>query len=133
MPLFFPPLDVQSDGIDLGKVTTINFTTGVAISVSGTTATVMGTGTVNLTETTVDFGETPTNYKIFTIINSSVNSSSAIMAVQSGNAPIGRSIDENEMDPIIFVAISGNGSFTLIATTLNGPVVGAYKVIYIVS
>ena len=78
----------------------------------------------------VNFGTNPTNYKTFIIYDADVTASSLLFPTQAGNAPTGRSADENEMDPMIFSATPNNGQFTLIASTKDGPVVGNYKVNY---
>jgi hypothetical protein len=78
----------------------------------------------------IDFGTSPTNYKTFTVYDSDVTVSSLIFPTQAGNAPTGRSADENEMDPIIFSAVPDTGKFLLIASSKDGPVVGNYKVNY---
>jgi hypothetical protein len=78
----------------------------------------------------VDFGTRPTNYKTFTIVDIDVGPGSKLFPTQAGNAPTGRHEDENEMDPIIFNAAPKTGSFILRATTIDGPVVGKYKVNY---
>jgi hypothetical protein len=78
----------------------------------------------------VDFGTILTNYKTFTIVDVDVTSSSKLFPTQAGNAPTGRSYDENEMDPIIFSANPGTGQFILIASSKDGPVVGKYKINY---
>jgi len=78
----------------------------------------------------IDFGIRPTNYKTFTIVDVDVGPGSKLFPTQAGNAPTGRHEDENEMDPIIFNAAPKTGSFILRATTIDGPVVGKYKVNY---
>lgn len=91
-----------------------------------------GGGSATVTSIEIDFGTTPTSYKTFTIIDSAVSTSSFLIINQSGAAATGRSADENEMDPLIFSGTPASGSFTLVASALNGPVVGKYKVNYIV-
>lgn len=91
-----------------------------------------GGGSTTITSIEVDFGTTPTSYKTFNIIDSAVSASSSLIINQSGTPATGRPADESEMDPIIFAGKAASGSFTLIASTLNGPVVGKYKVNYIV-
>jgi hypothetical protein len=54
-------------------------------------------------------------------------------AWQAGNAATGRLADENEMDQIIWVALPGTGTFTLVSCPQQGPVGGKYKVNYTVS
>lgn len=82
------------------------------------------------TKIEVDFGSIPTNFKTFVITDAAVTASSRLVITQSGEAATGRSADENEMDPIMFTGTPQSGQFILIATTLNGPVVGKYKVNY---
>lgn len=89
-------------------------------------------GSTTITSIEVDFGATPTSYKTFNIIDATVSTSSSIIINQSGTSATGRPADESEMDPIIFSGKPNSGSFTLIATSLNGPVVGKYKINYIV-
>lgn len=78
----------------------------------------------------VDFGTRPTKSKTFIVIDPTVLITSHLIIVQSGEAATGRSADENEMDPIIFSGNPGAGQFILNANTLNGPVVGKFKVNY---
>ena len=80
----------------------------------------------------VDFGIIPTRYKVFTITDVNVLLSSNLIFSQSGKAPTGKSIDENEMDMFVFSATPKSGSFSLIATALNGPVVGKFKLNYVI-
>jgi len=78
----------------------------------------------------VNFGTNPTNYKTFTVYDPDVTVNSLLFPTQAGNAPTGKSADENEMDPIIFSATPYNGSFTLIASSKDGPIVGNFKINY---
>lgn len=78
----------------------------------------------------VDFGTIPTLTRTFLIIDSIVLTTSHLMIVQSGEAATGRDADENEMDPIIFSGLPQAGKFILNANSLNGPVVGKFKVNY---
>lgn len=93
---------------------------------------ISGGGSTSVITIEIDFGIIPTRSKTFTIIDLTVSTSSLIIINQSGAAATGRSADENEMDPLIFSGTPGTGTFTLIASALNGPVVGKYKVNYIV-
>ena len=90
-------------------------------------------GTLTATEVEIDFGTMGTRTKIFTITDPMVTTGSKVATWQSGNAATGRQTDENEMDPILFSACAGNGTFTLYANSLMGPVKGLYRFIYIVS
>jgi len=133
MPLFNPPVIIQENGTTQGVVNTIIITGSASVTVAGNVATVNmtgGGGSFSSTQIEIDFGTTPTSSKTFTIIDSNVSTTSHMITVQSGAAPTGRSADENEMDPIIFSGTPSTGQFTLIATSLNGPVVGKYKVNY---
>lgn len=136
MPLFNPPITVQDEGTTQGTVETINFTgSAVTASVSGSTATVNitgGGGAATITQVEIDFGSIPTRGKTFIVTDAGVSSSSSIVVCQAGNAATGKQADENEMDPIIFLAIPGTGQFTLIGSTKDGPVVGKFKVNYMV-
>jgi hypothetical protein len=78
----------------------------------------------------VDFGSTPTLTGVFTVVDATIAATMVMQVSQSGVAPTGKSQDENELDPILFRAVAGSGSFTLYGTALNGPVVGKYKVNY---
>lgn len=78
----------------------------------------------------INFGSIPRRSMTFMITDSDVTASSLLFPTQAGNAPTGRSADENEMDPMIFSATPYNGYFILIASTLKGPVRGNYKVNY---
>jgi len=134
MPLFSPPLDIKSNGTDLGPVSTIDFTTGITVSEANAVATVsdIDTGGGDVTMVEIDFGTIPTRSKTFVVTDATITSSSHIMVTQSGTASTGRSADENEMDPITFSGTPQSGQFILIANTLNGPVVGKYRANYMV-
>ena len=79
-----------------------------------------------------DLGATPTSYATFTQTDSNVSSTSNVDMVQSGQAPTGRSADENEMDRFEVVTSPGAGQFTVWIRSLDGPVVGKYKFSYTV-
>jgi hypothetical protein len=81
--------------------------------------------------TEVDFGSTGLwKNKTFTISNASVTTSSTIEVHACGIAATGRYSDENEMDPINWIAVPGTGQFTLIAAPTAGAVAGKFKVSY---
>lgn len=134
MPLFNPPVIIQDAGTTQGTVNTINFTGSVSATVSGAVATVniTGSGGSSITQIEVNFGTIPTRSKTFVITDATVSPSTPLIVTQSGAAATGRQADENEMDPITFSATPGSGQFILIASALNGPVVGNYRVNYIV-
>jgi hypothetical protein len=134
MPLVNPPVIIENNGIVQGSASIINVTGSATATVLGIIATinVTGGGSFSSTQIEIDFGTIPTRSKTFTVIDVSVSSTSKLFPTQAGNAATGRHADENEMDPIIFSGIPGTGQFTLIASALNGPVVGKYKVNYAV-
>ncbi len=134
MPLYNPPVLIQDNGTTEGAVNTLNFTGSTTAIVSGNVATINVTGgSASVTQVEIDFGTIPTRYKTFTITNPFITALSNLIITQSGAAATGRSADENEMDPIIFSGNPTSGAFTLNAAALNGPVVGKYRVNYIVS
>lgn len=136
MPLYNPPVIIQDHGTTQGSVNAINFIgSSVSAIVSGNVATVniIGVGgSASITQIEVDFGSIPTRSKTFTVIDIGVSTSSHLIVAQSGVAATGRQADENEMDPIIFAGIPASGQFTLIASALNGPIVGKYRVNYMI-
>lgn len=67
-----------------------------------------------------------------TITDATVSSTNLILVGQSGAAPTGKDQDENEMDGLECRAVSGSGSFTLYFTANPGPIVGKYKINYVV-
>lgn len=134
MPLVNPPVIVQNAGTTQGAVNTLNFTGSISASVSGNVATVSvsGGGSATIIQIEIDFGASPVRTKHFTVTDATVSAASHLMINQSGTAATGRQADENEMDPILFSGTPGSGQFTLIANALTGPVVGKYKVNYMV-
>jgi hypothetical protein len=133
MPLF-NLLQIQQNGVTQGFADTLNFTGSATVSVVAGVATinVTGSGGSSATQIEVNFGTIPTRSKTFTITDATVSASTPLIITQSGAAAPGRQSDENEMDPIVFSGTPGSGQFTLIASALNGPVVGNYMVNYVV-
>lgn len=122
----------------LGRYTTSTgyirqITLGAGLSFNGMVLNTAGGGGTSITETEIDFGSWPTFSKTFTIIDATVTTSSKINPIQSGKAATGKSADENELDLITFRAAPQTGSFLLFADAETGPVVGTFKVNYIVS
>lgn len=135
MPLNNPPILIKNNGITQGAVNTINFIGSVSATIAGNVAIINvggSGGSATITQVEVDFGSTPTYTYNFTINDIIVNATSHILVTQSGAAATGRNADENEMDPIIFSALPQNGKFILRANSLNGPLVGKYRVNYMV-
>lgn len=88
---------------------------------------------IKIKEIEVDFGLVATVFKTFTIVDTDVRAESVIAAWKSGKAATGKTADEITLDDISFSVNPGSGSFTLVASALNGPVTGAFKIVYIVS
>jgi hypothetical protein len=106
-----------------------------ATGVGATGATGVGatgaTGASNaLGQTEVDFGSTPTMAKVFTVDDGNITPGMYIVAVQSGDAPTGKSQDDNELDIIDVAATAGSGTVTLDCRSRFGPVVGKFKINY---
>lgn len=80
----------------------------------------------------VDFGSTPTQYGRWQVSDPLIAATSLVMIDQSGVAAPGRPFDEAEMDPIEFRARPEAGSMVVIAKALEGPVVGAYVIDYVI-
>lgn len=83
-------------------------------------------------QTEIDFGTSSRGSGTFTVVDAAVSAFSRILATQAGDAPTGRSADENEMDPLVISAQPAAGQFTLYVTPLHGPVQGKYKVNYLI-
>ena len=121
----------KSVGFDLKNYIPIHIShTNVQKALEDLDLAITAAGGYTAKEVEVDFGTIPTNYKTFTITDAMINTGSLLFPTQSGKAPTGRHEDENEMDPIIFSAAPKTGNFILRATTIDGPVVGKYKVNY---
>lgn len=86
----------------------------------------------NVAQVEVDFGDDLyTNYKIFTISDSTVVEGAKIIANIAYDAPTDKSLDEIEMDEIICTAgNSRTGSFDLIVKSLSGSLKNKFKVNY---
>lgn len=75
-------------------------------------------------QVSIDFGVSPTSFKTFSIVDTSVAASSKISVNQAG---------ESDLDQLSFSATAGSGSFSLDAVSSSGPVVGSYTINYTVS
>ena len=91
-----------------------------------------GGGSATVYEVEVDFGATSVKSKTFTVTDAGVSPGMKIVVTQSGNAPTGRSADENEMDVLIGRAFAGTGQFKLFVDCLTGMVSGKYKFNYMI-
>lgn len=83
-------------------------------------------------ETEIDFGAVALPEKVFTILDATVAPASKVFALHSGKAAAGKDADEAEFDAIDFRCEPLAGSFRLYATSLLGPVLGTFKVDYVV-
>lgn len=89
---------------------------------------------VRMKEVEVNFGATPTRVATFALTDpDAVSSATRILVTQNGEAATGRSADENEMDRFAFATRwTSITNFEILATAIDGPVVGLYKFSYIV-
>lgn len=79
----------------------------------------------------IDFGSGLNQHqKIFNIVDDNVSVGNKVMASLAYEAPTGKSLDELEMDEIIFKCKANDGSIDLIATSLFGPVRDKFKINY---
>ena len=104
--------------------------TRLAIGTVNTILTSNGTDpayTSPIAQTSLAFGSSPINNKQFTITDSRVSTTTKIIVSRGYN----NDVDELDMDPMIFSAVPANGTFTLSARTMDGPVVGTYYADYI--
>lgn len=84
-----------------------------------------------ITQVEVDFGALSERSGTFTIIDAGVTPASVIVAVQAGDAPTGKSADENEMDTLVCRCTPGAGQFTLYVESATGFVFGKFKINYV--
>lgn len=89
-------------------------------------------GAADIKQTEIDFGVTPRYVQTFTVTDATVAAISQVNATQAGDAPTGRSQDENEFEALIVRAAPGTGQFTLYVSAVEGPLVGKYKINYLV-
>lgn len=92
----------------------------------------LAAGGANIIEVEVNFGSTPVRAKSFVITDAGVSTASQILAMQSSEAATGRSEDENEMETLIVRCTPGAGQFTAYLESLQGALVGIYKLNYLV-
>lgn len=84
-------------------------------------------------EAEIDFGSTPVWVKTFSFSEASAATTSRIIATQSYAAPTGKTSDENEMDYLTLAAtVNSDGTIDLVAHATPGPVVGNFKINYMV-
>ena len=82
------------------------------------------------TQVEIDFGSTATDQSTFTITDALVSGTSKIMAVQAFVAATSKEQDENEFDVLQCQTVAGTGNFTLVVSSLYGPVSGTFKINY---
>ena len=82
------------------------------------------------TQVEINFGDTPTRSKTFTISDAAVTSTTRVAVTPSGKVAAGRVGDDWAWDGLILSALSGAGSFALTALAVPGPVVGKRYVQY---
>lgn len=96
-------------------------------------------------QTEVDFGSTPTTQKLFTVTDARATSANApsgdffnpnilIMAQVCYVAPTGKSVDEiqNDCGMVVNAGFNVDTSLYFLVTSLNGPVIGKFKINYLI-
>lgn len=90
-------------------------------------------GTVNISQTEVDFGSTPVGDATFTVTDAAVTDSSQLMAQVAYEAPTGKDLDEIEMDNLQIRCAPGSGSFDMFINTADGSYLAdKFKINYLV-
>lgn len=82
------------------------------------------------TITEVDFGSTPVESAVFTIIDAAALTTSAIQVLPDGNTATGRAGNDYSWDAIQYSAVPKNGAFDVYALVQNGSVVGKRSISY---
>lgn len=91
-------------------------------------------GSVEIKITEQDFGALPQAFGSWTITDGDVLLGSHVAAWLTAEAPTGRDGDEAQMEPMdVFAEDIAAGSFTLVATVIDGPVEGLYKFGYLIA
>ena len=79
----------------------------------------------------LDFGALPVREGKFAVNDTRVTATSNVLMLQSGQAPTGKSADENELDAIDCRCTPAPGQFTAYLSSLFGPVSGKFKFGYV--
>jgi hypothetical protein len=117
---------------DNASPSNMTFADGV---VSGT-KTLLQLLSTNATQVEIDFGTSPLYNKVFTITDAAVLSTSKMLAVHDASlASAGKLQDDAEYDGLVCRAFpaGGGGSFTLYVDAYPGPVVGKFKILYVIA
>ena len=109
----------------------ISFSTGPSITYQGAGS---PNFTIKSTNTTLNFGNTPVSSRTFTVADATALTTSKIVVTAhptTENGAMGG--DEFELDPIAVSGVcSANGTITIYATSLQGPVKGSRNFQYVV-
>lgn len=81
-------------------------------------------------EIELDFGTTPEYSKVFTVTDADSTSNAVILLTQSALPATGRVGNDCEWDQLLLAAAPGDGSFTITAIAIPGPVAGNRRVQY---
>jgi hypothetical protein len=88
---------------------------------------------VNIKETEIDFGTTPTLEKTFNVIDAEVTTGSQILLTKAMKSPSsGRDIDEIRAESLELTAKALAGSFDLNVKSLSAVVTGKFIINYLV-
>lgn len=125
--------NTQYSGLAASKQDTLVSGTNIK-TINGSS--VLGSGDLTVSsaasipQTEIDFGSTPVYEKSFTVTDANVGVGSKLIGGIAYVAPTGRDLDEVEMEPFNVRFAPGDGSFTVWAQALEGPVVDKYKLNY---
>ena len=87
-----------------------------------------------VTEVEIDFGTTPVTSKVFAITDARAVTTHKIVAAQSYAAPTGKTAADNEWDALVLAAyVAVDGTISLVAHAITGPVVGKFKINYLLA
>jgi hypothetical protein len=89
-------------------------------------------GAANIKQVEIDFGTAPMHEGSFLIADAEVVAASQITGSVAHEAPTGKDLDEVEMDALNLSFGPGVGVMTIYARSIEGRVVGAFKVNYLI-
>lgn len=86
------------------------------------------------TETELDFGSTPVFSGVFAVADAAALTTHKVIISPSYAAATGKTADENEFDSLVLAGyVATNGTVNIVAHAVPGPVVGNFKVNYILA
>ena len=132
----------NSTGGDVGTRRRLNFIEGTNVTLTvaddgvdneiDVTIAATGGGSADIKQTEIDFGSTPVSEASFTVVDAGVSGSSQLTGQVAYEAPTGKDLDEVEMDAFHLSFGPGSGQFTLFIQSLEGLVIGKFKINYLI-